>query len=154
MLKEKGVPVSRNGKTALVYYPAHYLGFEAIFSILSCALLGMPTSARHPWPRYDVVARVTAPLRRGTVFTAQGHHHEIAALEGILLPAEPIAGNSRLPFYLADGARLKCDVRPGQLLTADMLEVPGDPLLWKLRREQDALFFAPEFDGIREPNLP
>ena len=154
VLKEKGVPVSRNGKTALVYYPAHYLGFEAIFSVLSCALLGMPTSTRHPRPRYDVVARVTAPLQRGTVFAAQGHHHEIAGLEGILLPAEPIAGNCQLPFYLADGAQLKCDVRPGQLLTADMLDIPGDPLLWKLRREQDALFFTCEFEGARAPNFP
>ena len=154
VLKEKGVPVSRNGKTALVYYPAHYLGFEAIFSILSCALLGMPTSTRHPRPRYDVVACVTAPLQRGTVFAAQGHHHEIAGLEGILLPAEPIAGNRQLPFYLADGAQLKCDTRPGQLLTADMLDIPGDPLLWKLRREQDALFFTCEFEGARGPNFP
>lgn len=141
VLKEKGVPVSRNGRTAMIYYPAHYLGFEAIFSVLSCALLGMPTSARDPWPRYDVVARATAPLGQGTVFTAQGHHHEIDGLEGILLPAKPIAGNAQLPFYLADGTKLKRDVQPGQLITAEMLETHGAPLLWKLRAEQDALFF-------------
>lgn len=141
VLKEKGVPVSRNGKTAMIYYPAHYLGFEAIFSILSCALLGMPTSVRNPRPRYDVVARATAPLGQGTTFTAQGHHHEIDGLEGILLPAKPIADNTQLPFYLADGTRLRCAVRPGQLITADMLETQSAPLLWKLRAEQDALFF-------------
>ena len=141
VLKEKGVPVSRNGKTALIYYPAHYLGFEAIFSVLSCALLGMPTSARNPKPRYDVVARATTALKKGTAFVAQGHHHEIAGLEGILMPAEPIARNKQLPFYLADGTTLNRDVQPGQLITAEMLDKKGSPLLWQLRAEQDALFF-------------
>ena len=141
VLKEKGVPVSRNGKTALIYYPAHYLGFEAIFSVLSCALLGIPTGSQDPKPRYDVVARATTALKNGTAFEAQGHHHEIVGLEGILMPAEPIANNKQLPFYLADGTTLNRDVQPGQLITAEMLDKKGSPLLWELRSEQDALFF-------------
>ena len=141
VLKEKGVPVSRNGKTALIYYPAHYLGFEAIFSVLSCALLGIPTGSQDPKPRFDVVARATTSLKKGTAFEAQGHHHEIVGLEGILMPAEPIANNKQLPFYLADGTTLNRDVLPGQLITAEMLDKKGAPLLWELRAEQDALFF-------------
>ena len=141
VLKGKGVPVSRNDKTALIYYPAHYLGFEAIFSVLSCALLGIPTGAQDPKPRYDVVARATTHLKNGTAFEAQGHHHEIVGLEGILMPAEPIANNKQLPFYLADGTTLNRDVEPGQLITAAMLDKKGSPLLWGLRSEQDALFF-------------
>ena len=31
--ERKGVAVSRNDKTALIYYPAHYLGFETLFTI-------------------------------------------------------------------------------------------------------------------------
>ena len=141
VLKEKGVPVSRNGKAAMIYYPAHYLGFEAIFSVMSSVLLGMPTSSRTPRPRFDLVARATVPLAKGTNFVAHGHHHEIDGLEGVLLPAESIANNRQLPFYLADGTRLKQDVQPGQLITADMLEKKGTPLLWKLRAEQDEIFF-------------
>ena len=141
VLKGKGVPVSRNGKTAMIYYPAHYLGFEAIFSVLSCALLGMPTGSRDPKPRFDVVARATVAIKKGTEFAAYGHHHEITGLEGILRPAEAISKNGQLPFYLADGTMLNRDVEPGELITADMLDKKGAPLLWKLRSEQDSIFF-------------
>lgn len=141
VLKGKGVPISRNGKTALIYYPAHYLGFEAIFSVLSAGLLGMPTGAADPKPRFDVAARTTKALKSGTKFEAQGHHHEIEGLEGILMPAEAVSKNRRLPFYLCDGTTLKRDAAAGTLITADMLEKRGDPLLWKLRAEQDELFF-------------
>ncbi len=141
VLKGKGVPISRNGKAALIYYPAHYLGFEAMFSVLSAGILGLPTGASDPRPRYDVVARATAPLAKGTKFEARGHHHEIDGLEGLILPAAAISENGQLPFYLCDGTTLKVDAAPGQLITADMLETSGTPLLWKLRAEQDALFF-------------
>jgi predicted homoserine dehydrogenase-like protein len=141
VLKEKGVPLSRNGKTALIYYPAHYLGLEAIFSVLSVGLLGMPTGSVDPRPRFDVVARSTTAIKKGTSFEAQGHHREIAGLEAIMLPAEAISRKHQIPFYLCDMTTLKRDIEPGALITADMLETDGSPLLWTLRAEQDELFF-------------
>ena len=60
VLQEKGTPVSRNGSCALVYYPAHYLGFETLFSVLSIGTLGLPTGSSNPTPRYDLIARATA----------------------------------------------------------------------------------------------
>ena len=121
VLLEKGVPVSRNGKTALIYYPAHYLGFEALFSVLSVGLLGRPTSSTEPRPRYDLVARAVKPVKAGTRLEAKGHHHIIDGFEGLLVPAESISGNRRLPYYLADGTLLTQDVEPGTYLTAGML---------------------------------
>lgn len=141
VLKGKGVPISRNGKTALIYYPAHYLGFEAIFSVLSVGMLGLPTGGAEPKPRFDVVARATSALKKGTKLTAKGHHHEIEGLEGLVRPAEGIFKNRQLPFYLCDGTELTVDVEPGTMIRADMLKTQGDPLLWKLRAEHDALFF-------------
>ncbi len=142
VLLEKGVPVNRSRSAALIYYPAHYLGFETVFSILSIGLLGLPTGTFDPQPRYDLVARTSASLRRGSVLQAQGHHHTIEGVEGLLLPAEPIGSNRQLPYYLADGTTLKQDVEPGTYLTEDMLEVPAESMLWSLRREQDELFLA------------
>ncbi len=141
VLQGKGIPVSRNGKTALIYYPAHYLGFEALFSVLSIGLLGFPTSSVEPRPRYDLAARSTTALKKGTLFAAKGHHHIIEGLEGILLPAEPVDRDKTLPYYLADGAVLNRDVPAGVLLTADALDKPENALLWKLREEQDRVFF-------------
>jgi len=142
VLKEKGVPVSRNQNCALIYYPAHYLGFEAIFSVLSAGMLKLPTSSINPEPRYDLVARTNMPLKKGTKFQAKGHHHIIEGLEGILLPSCSISENRQLPYYLADGTTLKCDVEPGELIAADMLEKPADAILWQLRKEQDTIFFS------------
>ncbi len=142
VLLEKGVPLSRNGKTALIYYPAHYLGFETLFSVLSVGLLGLPTSSTNPEPRYDVVARAAVPLSRGSRLEAKGHHHVINGLEGVLLPAQKVSHNTQLPYYLADGSVLTCDVKPGELITAAMLEKPADSILWSLRVEQDEVFLS------------
>lgn len=141
VLKEKGVPISRNGKTAMIYYPAHYLGFEALYSVFSVGRLGLPTGSDKPTPRYDLVAKANRDMKAGTELKAVGHHHVIDGFDGILRPAARIDENIQLPYYLADGMKLKKDVQAGQLLTADMLEIPAtDTILWSLRREQDSVF--------------
>jgi len=142
VLRDKGVPLSRNEKTAMIYYPAHYLGFESIFSVLSAGLLGMPTGSPEPRPRYDLVARTSKPLKKGTRFEARGHHHIIDGLEGMLLPAEPISQGKQLPYFLSDSTILKEDVEAGTLITSEMLEWSEDAVLWKLRKEQDIAFFS------------
>lgn len=142
VLKEKGVPVSRNGKTAMIYYPAHYLGFEALYSVLSVAVLGIPTGSAEPRPRYDLVARAERVIPAGTRFEAKGHHHVIDGLEGLLVPAEPLARGNHLPYFLIDGTTLKQDVAPGAMITESMLEKDEEAVLWRLRREQDREFFS------------
>ncbi len=142
VLKEKGVPTSRNGKTAMLYYPAHYLGLEALFSVLSVGVLGMPTGSAEPRPRYDLVARAERSIPAGTKFQAKGHHHVIDGLEGLLLPAEPLTKGNHLPYFLVDGTTLKKEVQPGTMITEEMLEIDGSAILWKLRREQDREFFS------------
>ena len=140
VLKEKGVPVSRNQKTAMIYYPAHYLGFETLFSVHSVCNLGLPTGSAEPTPRYDLVARADRPLKKGTRLLAQGHHHVIEGLEGLLMPAQPVEEATQLPYFLADHTIVKEDIAPGTLITKDMLEYSEDAVLWKLRFEQDNEF--------------
>jgi len=140
VLKEKGVPVSRNQKTAMIYYPAHYLGFETLFSVHSVCDLGIPTGSAEPTPRYDLVARADRPLKKGTRLVAQGHHHVIEGLEGLLMPAQPVEEGTQLPYFLADHTILKEDIAPGTLITRDMVEYSEDAVLWKLRFEQDKEF--------------
>ncbi len=142
VLAEKGVPVSRNRKTALVYYPAHYLGFEVLFSVLSVGVLGLPSGSENPRPRYDLVARAQKALTAGMRLAADGPDHAMDGFEGHLIPATSIDANTHVPYFMADGARLKRDIHPGSFLTADMLEVDESSILWKLRREQDRMFFG------------
>lgn len=142
VLKEKGVAVSRNEDAALIYYPAHYLGFEALFSVFSIHYLGLPTGSNEPRPRYDVVGRASRTIAKGTRLQALGHHHIIDGLEPEILPATAIDTNKQLPYFLADSTVTTVDIPEGTLITADMLTVEGDPILWDLRREQDTLFFG------------
>lgn len=137
VLEGKGIPLGRNRECALVYYPAHYLGLEALFSVLSVVRLGVPTSSLDPRPRYDLVAKASRTLPAGTRLIAEGHHHVIDGLDGYLLPAAPVKPNGRVPYYLADGTVLKRDIAEGEYLTADMLDPPADSVIWRLRGEQD-----------------
>lgn len=140
VLKEKGLTISRTGLCALIYYPAHYLGFEALFSVLSVGLLGLPTGYNDPKPRYDLVGRATRRIPKGTHLMAQGHHHVIDGFEALLRPARSIDENVQLPYYLADDMILSQDIEAGQLLTASMLENHEASILWALRSEQDERF--------------
>lgn len=140
VLNEKGVPVSRNQKTAMIYYPAHYLGFETLFSVHSICNLGLPTGSARPTPRYDLVARADRPLKKGDRLVAKGHHHVIEGLEGLLMPAQPVREGTQLPYFLADHTIVKEDIAAGTLITSDMLEYSEDAVLWKLRFEQDNIF--------------
>jgi predicted homoserine dehydrogenase-like protein len=45
-----------------------------------------------------------------------------------------------LPMGLAEGCRLKRDIRKDQVLTWDDVEPPADSLAHRLRKEQDAVF--------------
>lgn len=141
VLKEKGVAVSRNDKTALIYYPAHYLGFEALFSVFSIHYLGIPTGSSDPRPRYDVIGRTDRDIPKGTKLQALGHHHIIEGLSPEIMEAKPIDEQSQLPYFLADSTVTKVDIPAGTLITAEMLVEQDDSILWRLRREQDAAFF-------------
>lgn len=140
VLREKGIPVSRNESSALVYYPAHFLGLEASFSVLSIGVFGFPTGSCEPKPRFDLVARAVDRIPRGTRLSTHGHHREISGLTGELWPAESISRNRRLPFFLADGAVATQDIESGTFLTAEMLSAPPHAVLWRLRGDQDREF--------------
>jgi predicted homoserine dehydrogenase-like protein len=140
VLKEKGVPVSRNNKSALIYYPAHYLGFEALFSVYSVYCLGIPTGSSNPYPRYDVVGKAICDIPSGTKFKAVGHHHIIKELQPLIMPAKPVSSNEQLPYFMADSTTVIHDIPKGSLITGKMLKAEEDNLMWKLREEQDKFF--------------
>ena len=57
-----------------------------------------------------------------------------------MAPAAVLDDAAPLPFHLASGNSLACDVAAGTPLTAAMVVPPTDSTLWTLRREQDARF--------------
>lgn len=136
ILTTKGLIPNGRGSTAVIYRPYHLCGVETPISILSAALLNVPTGAATIQPHVDLVAKSNCELKAGTIL-GDGHSSHIDAA---ILSASSIAKGNPLPFYLLDGNRLSKDVAAETTITQEMVEPPTDSLLWSLRQQQDAHF--------------
>ena len=136
ILTTKGLIPNSRGSTALIYRPYHLCGVETSISILSAALLNVPTGAATVQPHVDLVAKSNCELKAGIVLGG-GYSSDIDAA---ILPASPIAKNNPLPFYLLTGVRLSRDVAAETVITQEMVDPPADSLLWSLRQQQDGHF--------------
>jgi predicted homoserine dehydrogenase-like protein len=98
----------------------------------------------------DLCARATRPLAAGTKLE-MGHGQAFSGIAAELQPAQPMADDRPIPFYMAVDCTLQVDVAAGGLLTYDMVQPiaaggaagpdTSSPL-WQLRRLQDARFLA------------
>ncbi|TKT74423.1 flagellar basal body P-ring biosynthesis protein FlgA [Aquamicrobium sp. LC103] len=142
MLEEKGHVVSRDGNAAMVYIPRHLLGLEAATSILAAGVNGVSTGAAEPSHHVDLVVVADADLPAGATLAMGGHHHSIEGVSSMMLPAAPLTPDAPAPFYLASNRRLARAVKQGEAIRMADLEIPEDSELMRLRRLQDAHFFA------------
>jgi predicted homoserine dehydrogenase-like protein len=140
VLRLKGHVVNRGRTAAMLYHPAHLLGVESATSVLAAALLGQATGGERPQPLCDLGGRTIKELKAGTVLHAQGHHHVIDGVEGLLVDGGRAEGDGPIPYYMADGCTLSCDVPAGTVITCGMVAMPPATCLGRLRREQDDLF--------------
>ena len=132
----KGLIGNHHGTAALIYRPHHLCGVETPLTMLCAALLGIPTGARELLPRVDVVAHAAADLKKGEVLP-DDHSPRFKFL---MAPAAALDDAAPLPFHLASGNPLACDVATGTPITAAIVVPPNVSTLWTLRREQDARF--------------
>jgi predicted homoserine dehydrogenase-like protein len=140
VLREKGHPLARNGRHALLYNPQHLLGIEALVSVIA-ACAGVASGGAAPRPVCDVAARATAPLAAGTRLVL-GERHAVPNVAPLMRDAAPARGANAVPYYLAAGATLARDVPAGAILSCDDVAPPAGSVAWSLRREQDAAFFG------------
>lgn len=139
VLAEKGIPTSADGRVAMLHNPVHLLGIEAPITLLQSMVLKRPAATLAP--RVDLVGRAATKLLAGTLLEA-GERHSITGVEPELADAAPARGANAVPFYMVQGCRVTRDIAAGALLTRDALEPPAGSVLWRLRAEQDAKFFA------------
>jgi predicted homoserine dehydrogenase-like protein len=141
VLRDKGHPLARNGRHALLYNPQHLLGIEAVASVVAACAARVSSGGAAPRPVCDVLARAVAPLARGTRLDL-GERHALPGVAPEMHPARPATGANPLPYYLAAGATLERDVAAGALLACDDVLPRPDSVAWRLRREQDGHFFG------------
>lgn len=139
LFKQKGIPTSPDGRYVLLHNPVHLLGAEAPLSALSAAAFGSTTGTDDVRPRVDLVAEAARDLEPGEVLT-MGARHVIGGLTHRLMPAQAIGPGKPLPYYLADAMTVLRAVKKGAILTCDDVSEREGSILFRLRREQDAVF--------------
>jgi predicted homoserine dehydrogenase-like protein len=132
----KGIPVSADQGTALIYNPTHLLGVEAPLSILTAARLGIATGSDSIRPVSDLVARAARDLPAGTLLV-EGRRHGIEGVAPNLVAAAPATTGSPIPYFMAANHRLRRPVAAGALIPFEAVEPAEDSLVWSLRAEQD-----------------
>ncbi len=120
VLEEKGHVVSRSRRYACIYQPYHFMGLESLMSVFSAVLHKRPSGSRQQKVEAVMIGRAQRDFRAGEVLAMHGHHHVIDGVAAFLVPASEARG--KVPFYLAAGRRLRCDLLKGTDIGADMLE--------------------------------
>lgn len=146
VLAGKGHTLSRNGKAAMLWLPRHLLGLEAPISMLDAVVNGAAV-AGSPKPVVDLVGRTTKALAKGTVLEAEGHHHTIDGVGPELVDAAPLGPARAAPYYLIANRRLLRDLPANAPVTLADVEIDEAAPLYRMRCEQDALFFAAGHSG-------
>ncbi len=140
-LREKGMPVTGDGRHALLYNPQHLLGIEALASVISAVGAGAASGGDAPRPVCDVYARAARDLAAGEPL-ALGERHSLPGVEPVITDARPADGTNPVPYYLAAGATLARAVPKGALIACDAVQRAPDSVLAALRREQDRRFLG------------
>jgi predicted homoserine dehydrogenase-like protein len=144
MMVAKGLHANSKGTSMLIYRPYHLCGAETAMSILCAGLLGVATGASEVLPRVDMVARANRDFRAGEIIGVEKGINDFCYSQDFdvtLSKASPLGKNRPLPFFMLYGNRLVKDISAGSLITCDMVVKPQPSVLWRLREQQDQLFF-------------
>jgi predicted homoserine dehydrogenase-like protein len=124
------------GPNYLLYRPYHLASLETPLSAVRAELYNEATIA----PIGDIVTEVTTiakkDLKAGEVIDGIGGF----AVYGSVDKAEDARAKNLLPLGISDGAKLKKDVKQGEKLTLDMVELDKDSVIYELWKLQKRVF--------------
>ena len=136
---EYGLVTDPSGRYTALWRPYHLIGLEIGVSVASVALRGEPTGAPFAGHRAEVVCATRQPMRAGEIIDGEGGY----AAYGTCVPANTARARRLVPMGLAHGLKLVRDVPADHPIGEADVAFDDASFLWKLRREQDAMF-APE----------
>jgi predicted homoserine dehydrogenase-like protein len=122
------------GRYFTLYKRWHLIGLEVGMSVASVALRGEPTGVAQGW-NADVVATAKRDLKAGEMLDGEGGY----TVWGKLSPASTSRQLGGLPLGLAHDVKLIRDVKQGQSLTWDDVQMP-ESRAYSVRREMEQLF--------------
>jgi predicted homoserine dehydrogenase-like protein len=118
------------------YTPYHLCHFEVPNTIARAVLFEDAAITPLGAPMVDVIATAKTDLQAGQVLDGLGYYMTYGQCEN----SDVVRLQNLLPIGLAEGCRLKRDVRRDEVLTYDDVELPEGRLCDELRAEQNAYF--------------
>ncbi len=118
------------------YTPYHLCHFEVPLSVARAVLFRDAVLAPLGAPRVDVVTTAKVDLKAGDVLDGIGFYMTYGQCEN----ASVVSRQRLLPMGLAEGCRLKRDLKRDSVLTYADVEMPPERLCDRLRIEQDRYF--------------
>ena len=128
-----------SGRYFTLYKRWHLIGLEVGLSVASVALRNEPTGVATGW-NADVVATAKRDLQPGEMLDGEGGY----TVWGKLLPAQKSLQIGGVPLGLAHDVKVVRPVRKGQSLTWADVAMDTSTRAWKVRREMEDLFAAPQ----------
>lgn len=135
--KQYGMNTDASGRYSAMYKPFHLIGLELNMSILSAAILNIPTGTTLDF-NADVVATAKRNLVAGEILDGEGGH----TVWGKLYPAEASLNIGGLPIGLAHGFKLNKSVALNEPVTWQDVEVDETLAAVRMRRDMEKRFLA------------
>lgn len=126
------------------YTPYHLCHFEVPNTVARAVLFRDATLAPLGAPCVDVVATAKTDLREGDVLDGIGQYMTYGLCEN----SDTVQQENLLPLGLAEGCRLKRNLKKDQVLTYDDVVVPRGRTSDQLREAQNE-YFAAKADEVR-----
>jgi predicted homoserine dehydrogenase-like protein len=134
-LKSYYVHPGGDGNNFLLYRPYHLVAVEAPLTIARAALYGLPTGAPKPVPSAEVITVAKRDLKAGEVLDGGGGY----TVNGLAEKATIARDQGLLPLGLSDGAVLKQEIKQGEAVPYQSVDLVEDSFVLDLRRRQDAV---------------
>lgn len=135
---EYGVATDPSGRYAALWRPYHFIGLEIGVSVASVGIEGEATGAPSYGPLAEVVCATRAPMKAGELIDGEGGY----AVYGTVVSGERARRERLVPMGLAYGLKLNRDVGADHPIGEADVSWDESSFIWKLRREQEALFAA------------
>ena len=131
--RQYGMNTDSSGRYSAMYKPFHLIGLELNVSILSAALLKLPTGSTMSF-NADVVATAKRDLMAGEILDGEGGH----TVWGKLYPATTSLKIGGLPIGLAHTVKVKRNIAANQPVGWEDVEVDESLDAVRIRREMEA----------------
>lgn len=120
-----------------LYRPFHLCNLETPLSVARAVIEGDATCVAKDGLVSECITRAKIDLKAGQKIDGIGGY----TTHGSIATAEESNAKGYVPFGLVTkNAVMKKDVKKGELITYDMIDLDKETLIYKLRKEQDAMY--------------